>query len=1174
MWTPKRVLILALGLLTFLLGYSVYAYFLGGIDGLPPLPEVFFPGPISDPQPNQDQESERKLKMAFGPDCEELNRPIILDLRLRKMIMAADQFDIMQDGRVVFSGVSAALFPKGRSDAKYPEINTIVCEFAYLTLDKPVVSWTELANRKIKGVELRGSRGVTLTNNRRTAEKNDDIEVHIASAPVFYREDKNLIWSDGYVQLLDLQSQPKPTTVRAQGLEVHLSPETAPNRQKPAKNASKGKNEGVSGVELIVLQSNVDMHLWVDSRSGFLAGGQEFKSNSGASSAKPSDKPQPAEKSQVVIVTNGPFHYDLIRDLAWFDSPPVSKPDDTPGSPAQVQVSRKHQHGKTDQLDCNHLELQFRRRATADPDVPRDAATGDREIETALATARPGEDVVLTMDTENLVTYSTELRYLCAGPGKGAQTILKGNPLNAVKEANKFKALELHLVGPDKNGNGQEAFAYGPGQIDIFDKVKAAELDAKARLQPPSGDLDLFDKTTAVYTQHAVWKDTLVSKKVRDGDKVFDLLTLSGDAWFIDDERKQHLHAERIQVWTEPVKPAESEKVQGNEIAASGTSRTRPHRIEAVGDVSARSEDFIIPHCRHMIISFKYEPIPEGKLPEFAQPVIGQPKIAQPEIGLPTLSRPVVDVSPGAKKDPTEFMPKNASSGQQAAKLDAPKLNAPKQGAPIQEAAKQEAANQEAPNPRKPIVLTANDVDVNAIVQGNKNMLRDLFARDDVHVRQEPENPKDKGIDIVGDALKLVRHLNGDKLTVYGNARQEAQLQLGELILIGPNVTIDQDKNTAAVDGPGAMDMPSNASFEGGKPVKPGTRLKIHWTKDMFFNGRSAEFDCAVTGGGGGVQAYQDTGKMLAESLQVTLDRFVSFKEGQKGGQAAKVEKLLCSKKVYVEDDQRDERKKIKQFDRIVCGQLDMDNEVGRSNAVGPGRFYHIAPGTDDAPIFGGGAKPDPKAMQPPNKAPAKGPVRKLTRIDFENRMSTYTKDPTSRTATFDGNVNVYHLPSDDPDVPINPNKAPKDGFYLRCERLHIFTRPVDGKNCQMMEGRKNVTFRTEQAYGTADLVKYDESQDLVIFEGTPGNPTILYKLRGPGAPPQQFIGGKILYNRKTGEIKAEGVTNITSWVWPDSIELAQNRGTLTGSFAFARHDANRQDEALPILGLVARNDR
>ena len=43
MWTPKRVLILVGGFALFLVGYAIYSYFLGGIDGLPPLPPEMLP---------------------------------------------------------------------------------------------------------------------------------------------------------------------------------------------------------------------------------------------------------------------------------------------------------------------------------------------------------------------------------------------------------------------------------------------------------------------------------------------------------------------------------------------------------------------------------------------------------------------------------------------------------------------------------------------------------------------------------------------------------------------------------------------------------------------------------------------------------------------------------------------------------------------------------------------------------------------------------------------------------------------------------------------------------------------------------------------------------------------------------------------------------------------------
>ena len=40
MWTPKRIVLLAFGVVLFFAGYMVYSSCLGGIDGLPPLPDA------------------------------------------------------------------------------------------------------------------------------------------------------------------------------------------------------------------------------------------------------------------------------------------------------------------------------------------------------------------------------------------------------------------------------------------------------------------------------------------------------------------------------------------------------------------------------------------------------------------------------------------------------------------------------------------------------------------------------------------------------------------------------------------------------------------------------------------------------------------------------------------------------------------------------------------------------------------------------------------------------------------------------------------------------------------------------------------------------------------------------------------------------------------------------
>ena len=80
-------------------------------------------------------------------------------------------------------------------------------------------------------------------------------------------------------------------------------------------------------------------------------------------------------------------------------------------------------------------------------------------------------------------------------------------------------------------------------------------------------------------------------------------------------------------------------------------------------------------------------------------------------------------------------------------------------------------------------------------------------------------------MEIEGDTLNLLHFAEGDVLKVHGDGRENANLQLGELVLIGPKVLIDQRENRAWIQGVGLMHMPSNTTFDGGKPNKPGTRM-------------------------------------------------------------------------------------------------------------------------------------------------------------------------------------------------------------------------------------------------------------------------------------------------------------------------------------------------------------
>jgi hypothetical protein len=1072
-WTPKRILLLAGGVVLFLAGYVVYAFALGGIDGLPPLPDAYLPSRTAAgwTNPTIENPRDRKLIQAFGAGCPELNWPYKIDASQRGLVLAFEDYTIEKDGRVRLRPFSIALF-KDKGKGEYPEINTVRSPEAHLRFDQPIHELQEISSHRIIGAELREE--VTIVNNRRTPLKSDDLEIRITVAPVFFDDKEARVWTNGFVKLLDTQTQPEPTEIKAKGFEMHLTRDdpkkqlAAKGQPKPAvaHHASKGSGTNISGVDTIVLYSDVDMHLLVDADSGFPGGGDAKKKGQSVKG-----KAKPPEKSRIVIRTPGTFTYDVPRDHAVFESPPRGKGKDAAlASPPHVAVSREHLHnGKMyDQLICGRLELQFRRKPAAPTAHPaKDDTTGsDREIESARATARPGEEVKLAMDTENLDAHGDEFIYYAATPTKGPETILRGSaahPMWAVKDAHVITARELHLFGADRNNEGQHGIATGPGQIDM---------------------LDTKGGTNTVHQYHALWKDKLVVTKDKEGARVFDLLTFTGSAAFIDDEHHQDMRGDKLQVWLEP--PPREEPPPGpdnKKQAAPSAPRQRPHKVEAFDHVRVTSPDLNVRDSEHLIVRFKDGPA--GQLPE----------------ALPASSGPPV-AKAGA--------PAPVKSGR--ADHEAPKTAA---AAPVKKT----------DSDHKPINLWARRVTAYVLRSGSKNDLQEVATEGNVHVHQDGAKPEDKGVDIRGEVLNLTREPQGDTLVVFGDARGPAQLQLGDLLLAGPKVTINQKLNMAEVDGQGAMRLPSNTSLDGGPAKKQGkSYLTIYWSKDMFFDGKVADFR-------GGIEGQQDGGSLLCQAMQATLDRVVSFKEGQKGGQAAKVEDLVCDRKVYVVDITKDVKGNFLRYDRVQGTQLSTNNQQGRTIVEGPGTVISYQKGSPDNALAPGKTAPPPAKTKPGTKD-----EYYLTRVDFKGRLHSKVNEQASakekvRTTNFYDQIEVYHGPADGPDAKFDLDKLPKGALYLKCERLDVASKTLpDGKTVQAMEASKNVNFYTNEFNGQAPRVHYEQATEVVFFIGSQGNLVTLNRFRGPpGTPPQVITAQEIMYNRRTGEFQVTKGAQIIS---------------------------------------------
>ena len=232
-WTPKRVLLLFVGFAVFIAAYLTYAQFLGGIDGLPQLPEHYRPHADTSevdptpPEPPRINDAIRKLQMAFGPDSDALKLLTKVEVQPRGLVLATDLFQIKDDGRVMMQPFRLAVFGKAVRENNMPEINTVSSETAYLTFDAPIKQVSDIGSRKIVACELVGN--VNIVNNRRSARRDDDLSL-FTQGPLFYQESQNHIWTDAVVRLEDLQSKPQPTTINAVGMDVYLltdNPQTA-----------------------------------------------------------------------------------------------------------------------------------------------------------------------------------------------------------------------------------------------------------------------------------------------------------------------------------------------------------------------------------------------------------------------------------------------------------------------------------------------------------------------------------------------------------------------------------------------------------------------------------------------------------------------------------------------------------------------------------------------------------------------------------------------------------------------------------------------------------------------------------------------------------------------------------------------------------------------------------
>lgn len=1131
MWTPKRIVILSacfVGFVAIYLGYACSA--IGRIDGLPPLPDAYLPGEIDDdwkPPEFIPSRLEKQICQAFGENCKELKRSIRLALPSKNMVLAAEHFEVARDGRVCLSPISVALFGKEKKEGQGVEISVIRADVAWLKFDRPVSNFSELGSRKIVEAELNGK--IDLTNNRRRKERDQDLNVFINLGPLFYNEESHRIWTHSWVKLEDHKSKPDPHVVEGQGMELELQTEA------PGQPGRKAQKDAITGVKWIVLQRAVRMKIYTDGKDRFLAndaqpgpGKQPDKAadkkpnetitsahSVGVAAVKQPDK-KPSQQAVLHITTPGKFRYDIFKDHdeARFDAL-VSAADRLPPEPPQVCVVRHNlATDKRDTLVCHHLTLVMRRKDGSEGSKGKANPAGEEksegaEIETAHAIS-PGNGrmVILSSEVENLTAEGLDFFY----DARAQKTTLKGRPVH-VKYKNDTdlyaREVEIQDVKPEAPAAlpgqprpvapkpYQKLLARGPGKIFLVDKGEKGE---KRNVR-------------------ADWEDTLTSTK----DNGQDLVILTGNARFHDEQAQQSLSGDTLKVWLDAAEQAKSNPADG----AAGSRK--PRHVEAVGlhnNVVARSRELNVHDTSRLVIWFKDVPaqmhLPGAAAPApSAWPSVVTTPAAPPSAPTPPSvdKRPVATPAPATARpvdEPLPTAPRAMPKG--------PAHTTSKAAAPPRPAGPELAPAEQRPAER-PFDLSARTVEARIFRSPIKSTVDELWCEGRVQVRQDPAKAEEKGTHITGDTLKMTHEGEGlYYLVVTGDL---AKLETDKICIYGPEVNINQGSNKAWVYGDGAMTMVSATSFEG-KALDRPVPLTVHWSKSMVFNGTSAEFL-------GNIQGEQQKARLACQHLQVTFDRLVSLKQGNKSDQPARVQKMVSDGEVRVDDRLEEDGKLVKyqllEAPTVYMDSLDPEDEQlakdprakkgNKVTASGPGVLRVWQPGSNDLMV-------DPDLAPPPSTPARKTDADKekpaefkLTCVWFKRRMDANNQ---TQTAWFWEQVRVLSLPSDRHDRPIDlgvmlATDLPEDAMYLACDRLQVLDQPTPEKlPNKQMKADGNVYVQGREFWARAAAVHYNEAKQQVILDGKDGWAT-LSRVTRPGAPPEQSEGKKIIYNRKTRKV-------------------------------------------------------
>ena len=412
----------------------------------------------------------------------------------------------------------------------------------------------------------------------------------------------------------------------------------------------------------------------------------------------------------------------------------------------------------------------------------------------------------------------------------------------------------------------------------------------------------------------------------------------------------------------------------------------------------------------------------------------------------------------------------------------------------------------EPPAPREPLDVTADDIQVQMIRDGEQTEVAEVITEGHVLVKQ-PREAGQPPVEVLGDWLKLWNYSETQQIVhVIG---KPAIVNDPQMRIEGQDLHLDRGRNRAWVEGAGELSLPVNRSLDGQALTQP-QRLKVRWKERMNFDGLLARFLVDVT-------ATLNDSRMDCQEMEVTLSRAFSFTEKSSSSQAAEVQTVHCQEGVEVIHYEYDPQRKLKSLRRASAWEFTLNQITGETTALGPGKLLVWWKG--DANRAGLSATASVQA----NRAKAADAHEwNYARIDFADSMRGNTK---SKLTEFHERVQVIYGPVDNYTSVIDPEKLPLKGGWLKCDQLRLSQLAGSGKKefLEMFgQGNSELDGRTSHGYfhSLADTITYDESKGLYILRAEGSREATLWRQSSLSAPTARVDAQRMEFNPELNQLK------------------------------------------------------